>query len=512
MADQLNHTVTETITGDPTSPADQTINFYRAAKLQDDGSFEFSDWTTDKAKADGATEFKPTSGSETASFGALTDLHVPAGYNGAVTTTVDGQPTNDGSGAVSVTANNTTVARNVAYTAANASAHVVYVDQDNGNKQVGEETLSGQTGAAIAFDTADYLAKNLKGYEVVTDPTAAGATYDSTDDSAQPSQTFTVVLKHGHEVIDSTDPNALKTTYTVSYSVDDGAVSAPKANVQNAAWSSDKDLVTGVTTYTTTDKIASVTSPTLAKYKADKTSVSFDVPASTKTTPQSASQDVTYTRTTFTPSHPGDMGDQLNHTVTETITFGTPSTAATQTKTINFYRAAQLQDDGSYAFSDWTTDKATADTATDFSTNPGSETASFDALTDYDLDGYNATVATTIDGQGSDAGAGAVDVTANNTTVARTVSYVADNNGETTPVEPEGKPTVKTDTTDQTTYLNSRRNVSTPGSTTTTTTKSTANTLPQTDEDSNEAMAIAGIGMLSVLSMFGVAGKKRRHG
>lgn len=531
MAEQLTHTVTETISfSAPATAADEThtISFFRAAQKQANGSFKYSDWTTDQDTADNATVFNTTSGSETATFAALTDLHTPAGFIASVTTTIDGQPSAAGSRTVNVTGDNTAVKRTVTYTAGNASAKVVYVDQDAKNKQVGVETLPGQTGQPIAFDTTAYIAKNLKGYEVVSDQTSKGAKYDTADDSKTPSQSFTVVLKHSHELVPATDAKALKTTYTVNYQVDDGGVTAPKPNTQTVSWSSDKDLVTGVTTYTTTDTVSAVTTPDLQDYTPNKSSVTFDVPASTATTPANSVQSVTYTRTTFRPSHPGEMTDQLNHTVTETITYGDPSTAADETHTIAFYRAAQQQADGSFKYSNWTTDKAQADAATDFNSTPDSQTASFDAITDFDVTDYTSTVVTTIDGQTSDAGAGTVAVTANNSIVLRTVSYEAvsdpDDNGgvvepNTTPTEPETTPVQQTpkETEETPTAVKTQTvvptTVSAPGvSHYQTSNNQTAKKLPQTSDNNASPMAAIGLGMISVLAMFGIAGKKKRNG
>lgn len=519
MEDDLIHTVTETITyGDPSTAADEThtITFYRSAQEQEDGSFKYSDWTTDIDEADNATSFNDTSAGASASFDAVNAADID-GYNKTVTTTVDGKATNDGANAVSVTQDNSTVTREVTYvtdesnTTVDGTAKVIYVDQDNDNKEVGSQTLTGQSGDAIEFSTDAYLAANLSGYELVSDGTADGAIYDAEDDTNGATQTFTVVLKHHH----TTNENAANTSYTVNYTVNDGKVSAPESSVQNATWSSDTDDVTGVTTYSTSDKIASVTTPTLKDYTADKDSVSFDVASSTTTKPADQSADVTYKRTTFTPSNPGDMEDQLVHTVTETITYGDPSTAADETHTITFYRSAQEQDDGSFKYSDWTTDINEADNATSFSDTSAAGSASFDALTDLNTpDGYDASVATTVDGTATNDGAGEVDVTSANTTVVRTVTYTAQeptNNGggettkPTTPTTPETTPTVETPSATPTVVP-----TATKPATTTPVAKAETGTLPQTGEaNEGAAVALGAVSLTAMLTMFGIARRKQ---
>ncbi|MCH5462651.1 BspA family leucine-rich repeat surface protein [Lactobacillus sp. LC28-10] len=65
----------------------------------------------------------------------------------------------------------------------NQLATVTY--QTESGTTVALETFNGDSGSEIAFDTSDYVAQNLSAYEIKTDATTAGATYDKLSDSVQ---------------------------------------------------------------------------------------------------------------------------------------------------------------------------------------------------------------------------------------------------------------------------------------------------------------------------------------
>ncbi|MBB1122442.1 mucin-binding protein [Limosilactobacillus albertensis] len=84
-------------------------------------------------------------------------------------------------------------------------AVVNYIDSDNGGSLVASSgTLTGKAGSKIDYSTAETLTDlENQGYELVHDGFTAGATYDSDNNTTQ---TYTVVLKHGHQPINPTQP------------------------------------------------------------------------------------------------------------------------------------------------------------------------------------------------------------------------------------------------------------------------------------------------------------------
>lgn len=84
-------------------------------------------------------------------------------------------------------------------------AIVNYVDADGGNKVITTSgNLTGKPGAKIDYSTAETI-KDLenKGYVLVNDGFPTGATFDHDDSTTQ---TYTVVLKHGHKPVTPDDP------------------------------------------------------------------------------------------------------------------------------------------------------------------------------------------------------------------------------------------------------------------------------------------------------------------
>jgi hypothetical protein len=114
------------------------------------------------------------------------------GYTPSVPTVTPENPTKD-----------TTVVYNPIVNDQNAV--VVYVDQDNNNAQIATSgNLTGKPGDKINYSTADEIkALENQGYELVSDGFTAGATFDDDDNTTQ---TFTVVLKHGHQPVNPQNP------------------------------------------------------------------------------------------------------------------------------------------------------------------------------------------------------------------------------------------------------------------------------------------------------------------
>ena len=178
-------------------------------------------------------------------------------------------------------------------------AVVNYVDADDGNKVIQTSgNLTGKPGAQINYSTAATI-KSLenKGYELVSDGFPAGATFDNDDKTTQ---TYTVVLKHGHTTVtpdkpgnpgqpvdpnnpdgpkypDGTDINNLKKTGTQTVHYTGAGDKTPADNKQSFDFTKTItfDNVTGKITAdsgwnVTSHTFGSVVTPVVNGYHADK--------------------------------------------------------------------------------------------------------------------------------------------------------------------------------------------------------------------------------------------------
>ena len=198
-------------------------------------------------------------------------------------------------------------------------AVVNYVDADENNQQIASSgNLTGKPGAKINYSTAETI-KGLenKGYVLVNDGFPAGATFDHDDSTTQ---TYTVVLRHGHTTVTpdkpghpgqpvdpnnpdgpkypaGTDINNLKKTGTQTVHYEGAGANTPKDNQQSFDFTKQItfDNVTGKITNDTGWNVAShtfgnVDTPVVEGYHADKRSA-----GNTTVTPTDLTKTVTVT-------------------------------------------------------------------------------------------------------------------------------------------------------------------------------------------------------------------------
>lgn len=239
----------------------------------------------------------------------------------------------------------------VAYTPDIQKATVTIVDATTG-KTLNTVNLTGSTATAIDFDNVAQLVNQYETahYLVTTNPTTAGATFDS--DTAT-TQTYQVVLRH------AVGSATASQTYTNTVTYTGAGTQTPSDAVTSAVvtTTSPIDLVTSSVITTTDAKsygddyfapvataegatidnagqlvFAPVTTPTVAGYQADTTTVTGKIKLGQATT---AVQQVTYVPTTqrIVVTLIDDTTGQTLGTVTVTgPSNGTPNWQAVQTK------------------------------------------------------------------------------------------------------------------------------------------------------------------------------------
>ena len=187
----------------------------------------------------------------------------------------------------------------VVYRKAIQEATITYIDQTTGTS-LESDRVTGKSGEIIEYTTADKIAfYESRGYELLTDELPKQAHYD-TDTSVV--QAWRVTLKHRTVIVGSRNPHdgdvinlddPLSPKYpskyqwqkdvaaTVHYVVSDGNVKAPSDKVQDAQWTRTVtyDMVTGQELSSTAWKANKATydavvTEVLEGYYADKASVS----------------------------------------------------------------------------------------------------------------------------------------------------------------------------------------------------------------------------------------------
>ncbi len=187
----------------------------------------------------------------------------------------------------------------VVYRKAIQEATITYIDQTTGTS-LESDHVTGKSGEIIEYTTADKIAfYESRGYELLTDEFPKQAYYD-TDTSV--TQAWRVTLKHKTVIVGSSNPHdgdainpddSLSPKYpsknqwqkdvtaTVHYVVSDGNVKAPSDKVQVAQWTRTVtyDMVTGQELSSTAWKANKATydavvTEVLEGYYADKASVS----------------------------------------------------------------------------------------------------------------------------------------------------------------------------------------------------------------------------------------------
>lgn len=203
----------------------------------------------------------------------------------------------------------------VTYGAQAASMVATFVDDAENGAQVGDTTTqSTYVGENVTYTfkvPANYVLANDQDGLVIAnngDGTySVSYTVTSTMD-----KTITVYLNH--EIIDGTTT----TTRTINYQYADGSTAAPSV-VQKITWNTVTDAVTGTSYATAKDTYGAVTSPTLAGYTANETTVAGNYPGSAATSDvKDTTVTVVYTAnpttpdngggTTTNPSDPGNGG------------------------------------------------------------------------------------------------------------------------------------------------------------------------------------------------------------
>ncbi|GFH42887.1 hypothetical protein Hs30E_14380 [Lactococcus hodotermopsidis] len=176
---------------------------------------------------------------------------------------------------------------------------ITFVDDDNKGAIVHTEEVTGVTATPFPEEFEhDYTSEmlmslddSLTNYEYVSNSANPDNrfewhwVFDAKDDI---DQTATIHLKHKHT------QGTLETKSTVNYTGLSDDKKLP-SDVQTIIWETDKDEVTGVTTYKPKSNANAVTSPVIAGYTADKTTVSAPTLAETTALPEDTTTTVTYT-------------------------------------------------------------------------------------------------------------------------------------------------------------------------------------------------------------------------
>jgi LPXTG-motif cell wall-anchored protein len=421
---------------------------------------------------------------------------------------------------------------------------VTYVDDaDNGKAvTVPDTTASSITGAQDS--TGTYTAVVPSNYELAKGQDATVAyTLSSGADG------ITIHLTHAVAHTTTT------TTRTINYAIADGGTTAPAAQTQTLTWNVSTDQVTGVTVATPVGDYAAVVSPTVAGYTPDQATVGDVQPAATTAAPVNADAvTVTYTADTQSAT--------INFVTTDGKSLGSTTVSGPSGSTIaaNSYEAAltaledqgyTVQSDGAVGakFDDDSTQNQSftvvllAPTSTD---NGGGSTTGDDGGSTTGNNGGSTTGndggTTTGDNGGSTTGnnggstTGTLpDTDGGGTTTGDNGGTATDNNGSSDTTgddgaQPHGLPD---------TYGDGTTSGSLAGSTATATQTGTAtasnasqqlpatggtgnaasaiqqaaakqNVLPQTGDDNGNALAVIGVGLAGLLSMFGLA-RKRKH-
>ncbi|WP_288760317.1 mucin-binding protein [uncultured Lacticaseibacillus sp.] len=226
----------------------------------------------------------------------------------------------------------------VTYTPNAQTTNIQYVDDDNNGAQVGALLpINGTTDSSFTW-TTDVPA----GYQLATGQVDGGRYTFAAADNAP----IVVHLTHAHTTATSA------VDYTAHYQgVANGGTPADKA--KQITWTADTDNVTHVTTWTSGQQSITVDSPAVAGYTADRTAVTFTVPATTTTAPTAQTQTVTYTadkQTTILKYVDDDNGGaQVDASVPFTGTTG--SSFRWSTDLPQHYQLATGQaDSGTYTF------------------------------------------------------------------------------------------------------------------------------------------------------------------
>ncbi|GAX06108.1 adhesion exoprotein [Secundilactobacillus pentosiphilus] len=275
---KVKHQHSTTLPADFNGTTTRTINFTGVNGNNPKAVTQTATWTTDTDLATGVTTYTSKDGY------AAFDVPAVDGY----TADQDTVPavTNQ-----STTAKPTNRTVTVTYKGKATSLTVTYADQDDDGAAVGTQVLAGKVG-----DEVKAQANVPDNYELVSDN---DQTIDQT--LTADGNALTIKVKHQHSTalpagFDGT------TTRTINFSGVHGT--NPKSVIQTVNWTTDTDLVTGVTTYTPKNDYAAVSAPTVAGYTANQDTVPAETNQATTVKPESTAVNVSYT------------GNQTNLTVT----------------------------------------------------------------------------------------------------------------------------------------------------------------------------------------------------
>ncbi|WP_225418429.1 mucin-binding protein [Lacticaseibacillus daqingensis] len=389
---ELAHTVTVTTTfGAPVNEPERTttVAFSRTITLtptaDGDTIAGLSAWTLDQADTDliaalGDDLPMPENG----------DAAWASGWTAQVAITANGTAIGDGSDqavqlnadsaandlAVALVGATTTITRVVTYT--DSQIHIRYIDVDDGDRLITAYHGTATTTAPSHYGDVQLTSGVGAGQyalELVADATALAAENGTIIDgqeqfAAQAGDTITIELRHRHITA------SVPVQRVITYVVEDGAVPAPAAVTQTGRWTEDTDLYAqnyadqlttpvDAVTYTQTVGFDALVTPPLAEYRPDQPQVDA-VPVAagaTTTTPSDAEPvTITYRRTVFTPTNPGDK--DVTRTITQTIQFvdgatGQPIGLEAVERALHFSRTVTENEDGTETSSEWVADSDT---------------------------------------------------------------------------------------------------------------------------------------------------------
>ena len=420
--------------------------------------------------------------------------------------------------------------------------NVSYIDDTDGSAVAVPSTTAttvsgalGSTGTYTAVVPANYALANGQ---------AATVDYTLISDATG------IVIHLTHQVAHSTTT----TTRTINYVVTGGGAAAPASVTQKLSWNVSTDLVTGATVATPQGDYAAVVSPTVSGYTPDQATVAAATPSATTAAPQNAADTtVTYSADT--------QNATINFVTTDGTSLGSTTVSGPSGSTIaaSSYEATltalenqgyTVQSDGAVGakFDDdsaqdqsftvvllapTSTDNGGGTTGSNGGTttgnNGGSTTGDNGGSTTGNNGGSTTGTLPDTDGGGTSTGDNGGSSTENNGGTA------TDNNGSGETTGDDGdQPHVLPDTYGDGTTSGSHAGSTTAATQTGTVTASNAsqqlpatggtgnaataiqqaaakqNVLPQTGDDNGNALAVLGVGLAGLLSMFGLA-RKRKH-
>jgi len=415
------------------------------------------------------------------------------------------------------------------YTGDPASATVTYVDDDDEGATVGEVgTLSGKTD-----DVETVTADVPTGYQLADGQAATVTTTllagENTDDNV------VIHLVHKHS---TTLPDGFTGTTTLTTTYIGAGGRTPVSASSDVTWTTDTDLATGATVYTPNNQYAVVNTPVISGFTADYSDNSDATAVSETTTqPTDVSFEIKYTPTDNIDHNTGNGNPTVDEiVVTRTIHYtGAGTLNPTDVVEKVWYKAVTNTTTGKTA---WTPQgvyyEVTTPTLTGYTVDIAKVAMESPEaiITDQGVVPENTTITVTYiadpvtggggsttepgdgvnsepgeSGDNSNPGGDSTIPGDNDTGESGKDSSAANTSGVDDKLSNHSKLDEEQTTHQAVTRMEHGVNqAKTDGSS-----AQSSQKLPQTDESQNKEMTILGLSLMAILSLFGLAGKKKRQ-